>query len=101
MTGEARSRTAVQKMNTWIKGKVGGSAGNVADGYKLSGSTYGSSGSFAFIAPFGVAAMVDASNQTWLDAVWKTLVAGGLQGYYEDSIKMQSMLVMSGNWWLP
>jgi endo-1,4-beta-D-glucanase Y len=101
MTGEARSKAAVQKMNVWIKSKVGTNANGIVDGYKLSGSAYGSAGSFAFIAPFGVAAMVDSSNQAWLDAVWKALVAGGLQGYYEDSIKMQSMLVMSGNWWLP
>ena len=45
--------------------------------------------------------MVDSSNQAWLDAIWKDLVAGGSQGYYEDSIKMLSMIVMSGNWWEP
>jgi hypothetical protein len=48
-----------------------------------------------------VAAMVDSTNQAWLDALWNHIVAGANQGYYEDSIKMQSMLVMSGNWWAP
>jgi len=101
ISGDARARTIIQKTNTWIKNLTGSTPSRIVDGYKLAGSAYGSGPSFAFEAPLGVAAMVDSSNQAWLDALWNHLVAGANQGYYEDSIKMQCLLVMSGNWWAP
>jgi hypothetical protein len=54
-----------------------------------------------FVAPFGVSAMVDAGNQTWLNRVWDAVVATGPSGYYGDTVKMLSMIAMSGNWWTP
>ncbi|HVM97299.1 MAG TPA: hypothetical protein VMT89_12975, partial [Candidatus Acidoferrales bacterium] len=59
--------------------------------------------SMAFVAPLGVGAMVDASNQTWLNALWDLVVNQPLSsgGYYENTLKLLSMIVMSGNWWAP
>jgi len=57
----------------------------------------------AFVAPLGVGAMVDATNQSWLDALWELIVATPLSdgGYYENTLKLLAMIVMSGNWWAP
>ena len=45
--------------------------------------------------------MVDASNQQWLNALWSTAEGFESEGYYEDSIRMLTLIAMSGNWWTP
>ena len=101
VSGDARAKQALDRINGWIKTASGGDPGAVVDGYRLDGSHLGQGDSAAFIAPFGVAAMVDPGSQPWLDAVWGWLTSQGSQGYYADSIKLLSMIVMSGNWWAP
>ena len=101
--GDARAKTAVSKLNSWIVGETSGNPGGINAGYQLNGS--GASGSeyvdMCFIAPFGVAAMVSSGNQAWLNNVWDFVVNQGPQGYYQDTVKLLSMIAMSGNWWVP
>lgn len=99
-TGDQRAKTAVTKMNDWVKKATGGEPGNIKDGYQLNGTGTGGAADATFIAPFGVAAMVDASNQAWLDKIWNR-IKGSSNGYFPDSIAVLSMVVMSGNWWQP
>jgi len=99
--GHASAKTIVQKMNGWIRSKTGNNPNNIEAVYSLAGNAEGHYRTMAFVAPFGVSAMVDSSNQTWLNAVWNTVVAEAPDGYYEDTIKLLSMIVMSGNWWAP
>ena len=70
-------------------------------GYTLRGRPLVDYGSMAFTAPFAVAAMSDPGGQEWLDALWAAMASGSSEGYYADSIRLQSMLVVSGNWWAP
>jgi endo-1,4-beta-D-glucanase Y len=104
MSGEPRSQTAVQKINTWIRGETNGDPDKIVDGYKLDGTATGGGPDLCFIAPFTVSAMVEAasgSNQTWLDDLWDNIENRDLEGYYGDSVKIQCMLVASGNWFVP
>ena len=104
MSGEARSQTAVRKINAWIRQETGGDPNGINSGYLLSGEAAGGGADMAFLAPFGAAAMVEAesgSNQGWLNALWDEIVARNPQGYYGDSIKMLVLVTMSGNWWVP
>jgi hypothetical protein len=57
----------------------------------------------AFVGPLGVGAMVDASNRAWLDDLWDLIVATPIttDGYYENTLKLLALIVMSGNWWAP
>src|SRR5262249_16590611 len=58
----------------------------------------------SFTSPFGVCAMIDSTNQTWINRIWAWDVSGGINandGYFGNSIKMHCMVVMSGNWWKP
>jgi endo-1,4-beta-D-glucanase Y len=98
---DARAKTAVQKMNTWVIAKSGGHPGSIATGYALDGSkgaTDKGGHSSAFASPFGVAALL-SSNQAWVDTLWTSRAIN--EAYYADSITMMSLLVMSGNWWAP
>ena len=104
VSGEPRSQAAIRKLNAWIRTKTGGNPRSIRDGYDLSGNALGTGEELAFIAPFGVAAMVEAesgSNQAWLDALWTDVAGRSTTDYYADSIKLMAMLVMGGNWWAP
>lgn len=99
ITGDNRALSQLNQLNSWIQSKVSSVPGNIKDGYKLNGTTFGSYNSGAFYAPFGVSAMTSPSNQNWLNAVWSHTAGSSAEGYYEDSIKLFSLIVMSGNWW--
>jgi len=103
VSGDARSRTEALKLSNWIKGKAGGNASNIGSGYALSGSSTSSDYSLAFAAPFAVAASVDSSQEAWLNTMWTKIVGQSLasDAYFANSIKMQVMLVLSNNFWLP
>ena len=104
MSCDPRAQTAARKINTWVRGATGDNPANVKDGYNLNGSATGSDPDLCFVAPFGVSAMVQpdsGSNQVWLDKVWDYAAAQGADQYYEDSVKLLGMIVMSGNWWSP
>jgi endoglucanase len=101
VSGDARARAALAKMAAWIEGESQGRPGSVVDGYRLDGARIGKGPSAAYIAPFGVAAMVDVAHQRFLDAVWSWLESRPPEGYYADSIRLLSLIVMSGNWWSP
>ncbi|HEY2388377.1 MAG TPA: glycosyl hydrolase family 8 [Candidatus Binatia bacterium] len=105
VSGDARARTAVQRIESWVRGATGGDPSTIKSGYQLSGTMSPGADylSMAFVAPLGVGAMVDAANQGWLDAVWDLVVATPIttDGYYENTLKMLALVVMSGNWWAP
>lgn len=101
LTGDTRGFAQLQKMNSWIKTKAAGTPGNVRDGYTLAGGTFGTYASAAFVPPFGVSAMTDLGHQAWLNSIWNWCATSGTDSYYEESIKVLSMVVMSGNYWMP
>ncbi|HET6282614.1 MAG TPA: glycosyl hydrolase family 8 [Polyangia bacterium] len=101
LSGDARLGAALTKLSAWVRGKTAGDPAAIVAGYHLDGTAFRDWSTMAFTAPFGVGAMADASNQAWLDALWGEIVRGGDEGYYEDSIRLLSMIVLSGNWWAP
>jgi hypothetical protein len=100
-SGDMRTKAALDKINAWIKTSTGGDPAKIVDGYRLDGMPFGTKGTMAFVAPFGAAAIFDAGNQAWVDAIWKLMVAAPSSDQNTDSINLLSMLVMSGNWWNP
>jgi endo-1,4-beta-D-glucanase Y len=101
LNGDGRSYSALCRINSWIKSKTGGDPGKVLDGYELNGSEFGTFATMPFLAPFGVAAMIDSSNQDWLNVIWKMVSSAKSFDYYGDTLKLLCMIVMSGNWWKP
>ena len=102
VSGDPRAKQAVSKMANWMSGSpIGGKARNVMAGYTLSGRATAKFTDLAFTGPFGCAAVVDPSYQAMLDNFWGTIVRTRGEGYYGDSLKLLSMILMSGNWWAP
>ena len=101
-SGDTRSKDALKAINTWIKMASMGMPKNIIDGYTLEGQFSNSTSGYdlSFTAPFAVSAIVD-SDQAWLDAIWANVEGFQLNGYFGDTIKMISMIVISQNWWAP
>src|SRR5262249_4033096 len=105
LSGDVRAQAAVQRINRFIRAKTGEDPARVRDGYHLDGTELhpDSDSVAAFVAPFGVAAMVDAENQKWLDAVYTAVVARPLdaEDYFGNTLKLLALFAMSGNTWSP
>lgn len=105
LSGETRAKSALQAINSWIRSTTGDDPSNIKSSYQLDGSTAPDYDflSMAFVAPLGVGAMVDASNQAWLNDIWDLVTATPVEaeGYFENTLKLLAMIVMSGNWWAP
>jgi endoglucanase len=105
VSGETRAKDVVAPITAFIRTATGNDPSQIRSGYQLGGAPSPGTDylSMAFVAPLGVAAMVDAANQAWLNDVWDLVVAtpADAEGYYENTLKLLSMIVMSGNWWAP
>ena len=105
LTGDLRSYEMVNKINKWIRQTTSNDPDNISAGYSLAGDDIRSRNyeALSFIGPFAVAAMTDSANQHWLNAIWDYLVQFKLKDfdYYDNSIKIICMLVVSGNYWAP
>jgi len=96
----AEAAAAIQKMADWIVSETNGDPWEIKAGYTLDGQQLNSWGVTAFSAPLIAATAVDSEHQAFLDDGWD-LMTEERQGYYEDSINLLTMLLISGNWWAP
>ncbi len=97
---DGRARAMLKPLMAWataqMKTPVEFQAGYHLNGKALRGADYDSA---CFITPTGVAAM-STGDQIWYDAVF-AYAKNKEEGYYEDSVNLLCLLVMSGNAWLP
>jgi len=101
ITGDTRSKISTQMIITWLKGKTTNPANFICN-TKVDG-TGTVKGELAFIAPYMVGMMVDASNQTALNSTYDWVVAESIGNwtYFSNAIKMLCLLTVSGNYWYP
>lgn len=99
-SNSASGREWMQEIMQWIYPKTEGFAANIVGGYFLDGREIRQLKFAAFIAPITTAAMLDKEYQPLLNdgvrmlSLWKN-------NYYNDSIALLSLLLISGNWWSP
>jgi len=100
--GDPVSRAQARTMSLWAEGMAGGDPARVFAVRRLDGSLRPGNAYFTtiFVATLGVAAMLDAGQQAWLNACWEA-VRQSDEGYYEDTVTLLALLAMSGNWWSP
>ena len=97
---EAKAKRILQRLMTWAVAHPAAPE-NFRAGYRLDGSDP-EANDFAtacFISPTGVAARV-TGNRRWFEAAF-AYAAKKKESYYEDSVSLLCLLVMSGNAWLP
>ncbi len=98
--GDPVSTAQVQKMARWIVRDTGGNPKAIKAGYRLDGTPNGDYFTTFFAAPFGVAVMTTPEHQQFLNDLYDA-VAHRREDYYEDSVTLLTLLVMSGNYWSP
>jgi len=106
LTGDPRSKALLGKMTRWVRQETGDDPAKIAAGYSLSGRRIEKdeeTGQMCFVAPFAVAAMADQKDQAWLDALSAAMIKRSPDDadYFDGTIKMLCLLVVSGNWWSP
>lgn len=96
--GHSGAKDVAGKMAQWIKTSTGGDPAEIVDGYTLTGSKTGEHNNPIFLAPFTCAGMVDAAHEQWLtDAYARLRTFTGDDNYYNESIQLLSMLLITGN----
>jgi len=100
LNADKSSLNIAQNMTRWIAKKSGENAENIKSGYRLSGKVIGDYTSAVFVAPFGVAAKLDASKQEFLDDIYD-VVKTSHENYFEDSVNLLSQLIMIEAFWDP
>lgn len=108
LSGNTELLPQLQKMNEFFKSVSGRNPSLITTGYELDGTPTGSGSDMAFTAPLLVSAMVPMADgswdQAWLDTLWDYVVNNPLMenaDCYGNTIKLQAMIIASGNWWLP
>jgi endo-1,4-beta-D-glucanase Y len=102
LNGDAVSRAQIQKISLWASLTTGGDPANIKAGRELDGDLLLGNDfvTTIFAAPLGVAAMNEPTQQQWLNDVYDAVRVSD-EGYYEDTISLLCLLVMTGNYWNP
>jgi endo-1,4-beta-D-glucanase Y len=90
---ENRAISQLSKINNFFAG-VG--APNIRDGYRLDGTLIGHWHNSAFVAPAAAGAIV-SNNSAYKTSMWNETVNLRDGQYYQDSLRLLSLLFMSGN----
>jgi len=98
LNNDSKSHSQAQKMISWLANATGGNVNQIKAGYQLDGTGIGNYLTTFFVAPFGVAAMLDPNKQAFLNDIYAK-VYNKQENYYEDSVNLFSLLVMTGNFW--
>lgn len=104
ISGDNRAKLALNKINSWLISSTSKDVTAVSNGYKLNGTPIYNWNDATFIGPFTVGAMADTTNQNWLNILYEELITNNdLRdgGYYSNTIKLLSMITISGNYWNP
>ncbi|MDP4216761.1 MAG: glycosyl hydrolase family 8 [Bacteroidota bacterium] len=105
--GDQRALGMEAKINRWIRSTTRNEPDNISAGYTLDGVDLPRHyfEALSFITPFAISAMTDrsAGGQAWLDKLWGYIIRFRLRSfdYYDNSIKMIGLIVLSGNYWAP
>lgn len=103
--GDPRAKAMCDRINKWLRATTKDNPDNISAGYSLEGNDLPKRyfEALSFIGPFATSATVDARNQQWLNHTWDYLIAFKLKDYdyYDNSIKLLNMIVISGNYWKP
>ncbi len=98
--GDRELSQRLKRLSAWIEAKSGSKVTNIHAGYHLSGdplpkSSYDTS---LFKSTFAIAAMHNPQQQRWLNDLYKSIYQQHIN-YYEDSVTLLSLLLISGNYW--
>ena len=99
LSGDTRWKTVTSRMIDFFQSRAASDVTQIGTGYFLNGTMATGGNSPAYHGPLCAGALVDASYQSFADALWNWNVSHFTTGYYDAEIQLLSMVVASGNWW--
>jgi len=103
--GDLRAKKLLDPLCDWIQDKTGNNADKICAGYHLNGEPISGHNYTvpAFVCPFAIGSMLNTENQEWLNDCWTFIDDFEFPDYkyFDNSIQMLSLLIISGNYWLP
>jgi endo-1,4-beta-D-glucanase Y len=99
---DPKAATIALRMAKWMRARVKSDPWKIQSGYLLSGLPlpYETENSTLFVAPMAVASMLLPDGQEWLNDMYAN-IRDRHTDYYEDSVTLLCLLVLSGNFWSP
>jgi hypothetical protein len=98
-------------MNKWMILQTGRNPLKVAAGYKLNGKPLSrpdeeNFDAMSFLAPIAVSAMINHksfADRDWVNLLWTFMLKNDIANfnYFDNTIKMMSLIILSGNYWDP
>ncbi len=107
--GNSQMLAPLRRQAAWIKAITSGDPSRIKAGYYVANGVNGrpfvNYSDLPFTAPFAVVAMLGGTKgQGFLNKLWDSITGGDFgmtTDYYGDSIRLQVLLTVSGNWWSP
>ncbi len=110
-TGNPQAKTILTKLNNWMQQSTDTIPRKVGGGYSLGGTNLAPQDTLhmCYVSPLAVSAMISKKNQKWLNRLWDYMTAIKMKdyktiddlGYYDNTIKLINMIIISGNYWKP
>lgn len=91
-------------LNNWIKKETSSNPKNIKSGYYIAngfpGEPFGHTDDLSFIAPFLISSLIEKGNDNWTISLWETLLNKPITKctFYENTLKLISMIVATGNY---
>ena len=115
LNGDTNSKRIVEPINKWIISISDNDYNKIAEGYHLNGKPIKGTEDYpvmSYVCPFAVSAMVDSANQNWLNSLYHYITGFKIDpehydedkqrfDYYNNTIKMFTLIILSGNYWEP
>jgi len=100
--GDGFWRERMDRLSHWAERATGGDPLALNAGYHLDGTPTEGQDYFTifFAAPLATAAMTQPDQQAWLDALYLA-VRNRHEDYYEDTVTLLNLLLLSNNYWAP
>jgi len=110
LSGRTDMLAALRKQARWSQTVARGVPTNIRAGYfvrnGVNGRPFVDYDDLPFTAPMAVVAMTGGTaSQGWLNSLWRSITAGQdypvRTSYYGDTLRLQVMLTVAGDWWQP
>lgn len=105
MNGDTKADKLLIQFNEWIQKTTDNTIEKISSGYHLNGQKIGKNNTIpSFVCPIAVSAMIGRDNREWLNDLWDFMTAEFVFkefNYYDNTIMMISILILTGNYWTP
>lgn len=105
INGDQRAQNLLNPIAEWIQTKTKDRVDMINAGYFLSGDAIPNHKytTPAFVCPFAIGSMLNGDNQDWVNDCWDYMGEFEVKDYqyFDNTIQMLSLIILSGNFWLP